>query len=158
MRLVKDARLSLPLTEVIKIARLSSLLLDAPRQSSPRRRLKHGRRLALLFHPNQTQKLYTLFFSLSLALLPPLLISPTVLLPGNRLRSTPLTLDPTFPFLSQRPCVADTGYLSELRRATCPKESHSSFCFPFSPTELLAAASNLSPPLPLAQTKLPILC
>ena len=37
------------------------------------------------------------------------------------------------------------GYLSELRRATCPVESHSSFCSPFSSTELLAAASNLSP-------------
>ena len=36
------------------------------------------------------------------------------------------------------------GYLSELRRATCPEESHSSFCSPFSPAELLAAASNLS--------------
>ena len=36
------------------------------------------------------------------------------------------------------------GYLSELRRATCPAESHSSLCSPFSPTELLAAASNLS--------------
>ena len=37
------------------------------------------------------------------------------------------------------------GYLSELRRATCSEESHSSFCSPFSPTEVLAAASNLSP-------------
>ena len=36
------------------------------------------------------------------------------------------------------------GYLSELRRATCPEESHSSFCSPFSPSEFLAAASNLS--------------
>ena len=36
------------------------------------------------------------------------------------------------------------GYLSELRRATCPDEPHSSFCFPFSPTEFLAVASNLS--------------
>ena len=36
------------------------------------------------------------------------------------------------------------GYLSELRRATCPEESHSSFCSPFSPTELLAAVSNIS--------------
>ena len=35
-------------------------------------------------------------------------------------------------------------YLSELRQATCPKESHSSFCSPFSITEFLAAASNLS--------------
>ena len=36
------------------------------------------------------------------------------------------------------------GYLSELRRATCPEVSHSSFCSPFSPAEFLAAASNLS--------------
>ena len=33
------------------------------------------------------------------------------------------------------------GYLTELRRATCSVESHSSFC---SPAEFLAAASNLS--------------
>ena len=36
------------------------------------------------------------------------------------------------------------GYLSELRRATYPEESHSSFCSPFSPAEFHAAASNLS--------------
>ena len=36
------------------------------------------------------------------------------------------------------------GYLSELRPATCPVESHLSFCSSFSPAELLAAASNLS--------------
>ena len=36
------------------------------------------------------------------------------------------------------------GYLSELRRATCPVESHSSFCFPFCAAEFLAVASNLS--------------
>ena len=36
------------------------------------------------------------------------------------------------------------GYLTELRRATCSVEFHSSFCSPFSPTEFHAAASNLS--------------
>ena len=36
------------------------------------------------------------------------------------------------------------GYLTELRRATCPEESHSSFCSPFTPAEFLAVASNLS--------------
>ena len=36
------------------------------------------------------------------------------------------------------------GCLTELRRATCSVESHSSFCSPFSPAEYLAAASNLS--------------
>ena len=51
----KDARLLLPLTEVMKIARLTYPLLDAPRQLSPRPRLRHSRRLALLFHPNLTQ-------------------------------------------------------------------------------------------------------
>ena len=36
------------------------------------------------------------------------------------------------------------GYLSELCRATCLEESHSSFCSPFFSTEFLVAASNLS--------------
>ena len=36
------------------------------------------------------------------------------------------------------------GYLTELCRATCSEESHSSFCSPFSPAEFRAAASNLS--------------
>ena len=36
------------------------------------------------------------------------------------------------------------GYLTELRRATCPVESHSSFCSPFSPAEFHAATSNLT--------------
>ena len=36
------------------------------------------------------------------------------------------------------------GYLSELRRATCPVESNSSFCSPLTLGEFHAAASNLS--------------
>ena len=94
VRLVKDARLLLPLTEMMKIARLTSPLLDAPCQSSPRPTLRHGRRLALLFHLNLTLNQYTLFFALLLTHLPrflPLLTSPTVLLPGNRLRFMPIT-------------------------------------------------------------------
>ena len=131
VQLVKDARLLLPLTQVMKIARLTSSLLDTPCQLSPRPRLRHGRRLALFFHRNLTQNLYTLLFVLSLALLPrppPLLISLTVLLSGNRLWS-----------ISRA-----RGYLSELCCATCPEESHSFFCSPFSPTEFFAAAFNLS--------------
>ena len=56
--------------------------------------LRYGRRLALLSRPNLTLNMYTLFFALSLALLPhlpPLLISPTVPLPGNRPRLSPIT-------------------------------------------------------------------
>ena len=41
-------------------------------------------------------------------------------------------------------CSRSRGDLSELRRATCPEESHLSFCSPFSPTEFHAAVSNLS--------------
>ena len=36
------------------------------------------------------------------------------------------------------------GYLSEVRRATCPEESHSSFCSPFSSAEFHAASTNFS--------------
>ena len=77
--------------QVMVLARLTSPFLDGPRQSSPRPRLRHGRPLALLFHPNITLNLYTLFFALSLALLPPLLTFLTIFLPGSRLRSMPLT-------------------------------------------------------------------
>ena len=86
--------LSLLLTEVMKIARLTSPLLDVPRRSLPRPRLRHGRRPALLFHLNLILNLCTLFFDLLLALLPrllPLLTFLTVFLPRNRLRFMPLT-------------------------------------------------------------------
>ena len=38
------------------------------------------------------------------------------------------------------------GYLTELRRATCSVESHSSFCSPFSSTELLVAPFTATGP------------
>ena len=41
-------------------------------------------------------------------------------------------------------CSRARGYLSEVRRATHPEDSDSSFCSPSSPAEFLAAASNLS--------------
>ena len=41
-------------------------------------------------------------------------------------------------------CSRTKSYLSELCRATYPVESHSSLCSPFSSTEFLATASNLS--------------
>ena len=159
---MKDARLSLPLTEVMKIARLTSPLLDAPRQSSPRPRLRHGRRPAPLFHLNLTLNLRTLVFALSLALLPrlpPLLIPSTVLLPGNRLRSMPLTCHPTFPFLSQRLCVAEreaTSLSSAEPRArrsfTCPS------AFLSLPLNFLRLPPTSPRSLPLVQTKLSIPC
>ena len=147
MRLVKDARLLLPLTEVMKIARLTSLPLDAPCQSSPRPRRRHGKRLALLFHLHLTLNLYTLLRSIagspsSSSSIPnfPNCYSPreSALVYAAYLRSHFSVSQPKALRSRAR------GYLSELRRATCPEKSHSSFCSPFSPTELLVSASNLS--------------
>ena len=130
-RLVKDARLSLPLTEVMKIARLTSPPLDAPRQSSPRPRLRHGRRLALLSPKSNPKSVHSLLRSVA----------------GSPSSSSS---SPNFPncsspresasvraaYLRSHFSVSQTkalrsrarGYLSELRGATCPVESHLSFC------------------------------
>ena len=34
-------------------------------------------------------------------------------------------------------CSRARGYITELRRATCPEESHLSFCSPFSPADFM---------------------
>ena len=85
----------------------ASPLPDVLRQSLPKSKLKrHGRRPAFLSRPNLTLNLCTFSFALSLALLPhllSLLTFPTVPLSGNRLRSTPITSDPTFLTLRQMP-------------------------------------------------------
>ena len=139
MRLVKDATLSLPLTEVMKIIKLTSSLPEALRLSSPR-----PKQLALLSRLNLTLNLYILFFTLLLAP-PPLLTSPNC--------SSPTESDFVFAdylrshFSVSQPKVLRSrarGYLSELRRATCPEEFHLFFCSPFSHAKFLAAASNLS--------------
>ena len=111
VRLVKDARLSLPLTEVMKIARLTFPPLDVPRQSLPRPRRRHGRQGI------------------------------------------------TFPFLSQRPCVAEPEATSlssaepcALWSLTCP------FALPFLLRNFLRLPPTSPHPLPLVQTKLPIPC
>ena len=67
-RLVNDVVLSLQLTEVMKIVRLTSPLLNVLRQLSPRPRLRYDRRLAFLSCPYLTLNLCTLSFFLSLAL------------------------------------------------------------------------------------------
>ena len=69
-QLVKDVRLLLQLTEAMKIVALSFSLLHMLCLSWPKPRLRHGRRLALLSHPNLTLNLCTFSFVLSLALLP----------------------------------------------------------------------------------------
>ena len=106
-QLVKDVRLSPPLIEAIMIFRLISPVPDGLRLSSLR--LRQSWRLALLFHLN----LCTLSFVLSLDFLP-LLISPSILLPGSRLLSADYLR-----FKPKALCSRPRGYLSELRRPTC---------------------------------------
>ena len=145
VRLVKDARLLLPLTEVMKIARLTSPLLDVPRQSSPTPRLRHGRRLALLFYPNLALNLYTLFFVLSWFFFLVFLFYSNCSSPSESASVYAIYLrSQLFRFSAKGHASRVRGYLSEIRRATCSEESHSSFSSPFSPAEFLAAASNLS--------------
>ena len=145
---MKDARLSLPLTEVMKIVRLTFPPLDTPRQSSLRPRLRHGRRLALLFHLNLTLNLCTLFFALSLALLSSSSSSPNFPNCSSPRKSASVYaayLRSHFSVSQPRTlCSRARGYFSDLRRGTCPVESHWSFCSPFSPAQFLAVASNLS--------------
>ena len=117
-----------------------SPLPDVLHLPSPRPRLRHGRRRALLSLLNLTLNLHTHFFALSLALLthlPLLLTSPTVLLPWNRLRSSPREiLRPEIPLfsLSQRPCVAEpeATFLS-----SAEPHALSSFTRPFAPPSTL---------------------
>ena len=159
---MKDARFSLPLTKVMKIARPTSPLLDVHRLSSPRPRLRHGRRLALFSRPNLTLNLCALFFALFVDLLPhlpPLLTSSIVPFLGNRLRSSSISRDPTLVSLSQMPFVAEpeatfpsSAQSNAQRRLTCPS-TH-----PFPLLNFLRLPPNSPRPLPLAQTKLPIPC
>ena len=161
-RLVKEAKLSLPLTEVMKVARLTSPLPDVHRLLSPRPKLRHGRRLAHLSRPNLTLNLYTLFFALLLALLsylPPLLIFPTVFLPGNRLRYSPIIWDITFPSLSQRVCVTEPEATSLYSAEPSAKRSLTcSSAHPSSPLNFSRLPPTSPRLLPLAQTKLSIPC
>ena len=127
--------------------------------SSLRPRLRHGRRLALLFHLNLTLNLCTISFVLSLALLPSLLTFPTVSLSGSRLRSSLITSDPTFLSSSQKPCVAEP---EAIFLNSAEPRALQSLTRPFaSPSPLLTflqLPQTSSHPLALAQTKLPIPC
>ena len=145
-RLVKDAGLSLPLTEVMKIARLTSASRRASSAAiakteawqttcsslSPKSNLKsvHSLLCSIAGSPSSSSA-STNFPNCS---------SPreSVSVYAAYLRSHFSVSQPKTLRSRAR------GYLSEVRRATCSEESHSSFCSPFSFAEFLAAASNLS--------------
>ena len=147
-RLMKDARLSLPLTEVINIARLTSPLPGVPRLSLPSKA--------------KAETWQTTRFSLSPKSNPKFVYS---LLRSGAGSSSSSSCSSNFSncsssresifyasslrshFSVSQPKALRSrarGKLYELRRATCPEESHPSFCSYFSSNEFLAAASNLS--------------
>ena len=138
VRLVKDARLSLPLTEVMKIARLTSLLLDVPRQSSTWQTT-----CSSLSPKSNPKSVHSLLRSIAGSS------------PNFPNCSSPRELASVYAaylrshFSVSQPKTLRSrarGYLSELRRATCPVESHAYFCSPFSSTELLAAPFTATGP------------
>ena len=149
---MKDTRLLLPLTEVMKIDRLTSLFLNVPRQSSPRPRLKHGRRLAL-FHLNLTLNLCTVLCSIAGS------SSSSSNFPNCSSSRESASVYATYlrsHFSVSQPKALHSranSYLSELRQAMCPMESHLSFCSPFSFAEFYVAASNLSSFTPIGPDK-----
>ena len=147
-RLVKNSRLSLPLTEVMKIVRLTSPLPDVHRLSSPEPRVRHDRRLSLYFCPNFNPKtVYSLLRSVAGSSFSS---SSSSNFPNC---SSPRKLALVFAYflishfsVSQLKALRSRarGYLFELRQAKCPEKSHLSFCSLFYSSEFLAAASNLS--------------
>ena len=134
----------------MKIARLTSPLLDALRRSSPRPRLTHGRQLAFLFHLN----LYTLFFAGSLSSSPNF---PNCSSPRESVSAYAALLRSHFS-VSQPKALSSRarGYLSELRRATWSLTRL--FALLYLPLNFLRLPPTFPPSLPLAQTKLPIPC
>ena len=122
-------------------------------------KLRHDRQLVLLFHSNQTEKMYTLIFALSQALLPrfpPLLISQTVFFSRESASVYVAYLRSHFSVSEQRLCVAasEATFLSSV----VPRARRG----PTRPSALLSPPLNflrLPPTFPhllaLAQTKLP---
>ena len=142
-RLVKDARLLLPLTEVMKIARLTSPLL-APRQSLQRPRLRTCSSLSPRSNPKSVHSLLrSIAGSSSSSSSSPNF--PNCSSPRESASVYAAYLRSHFSISQPKTLRSRVrGYLSELCRARCSVESHSSFCSPFTLAEFLATASNLS--------------
>ena len=144
--LVKDARLSLLLIEVMKIARLTSLLPDVLHLSLPKPRLMAWQTTCSSLSPTSNPKsVYSL--RRSVAGISSLSFSSPNFPNGSSPRESASVFADylRFHFSVSQPKALRSGargYLSELHRAMCPEESHL-FCSPFSPAEFLVAASDL---------------
>ena len=117
--------------EVMKIARFTSPLLDAPRQSLPRPRLRHRRQTCSSLSPKSNPKSNTI---------------------GSGLRRLPEI--PLFLFSQPKTLRSRArGYLSELRRATCPEESSLVLLLLSLSRWVFLRLPPTFPPLPLAPDK-----
>ena len=131
----------------MKIARLTSPVLDAPRQSFPRPKLRYGRRCSSLSPKSNPKSVHSLLRSIAGS------PSSSFFSPNFPNSSSPRESASVYAaylrshFSVSQPKTLRSrarGYLSELRRATCLEESHSSFCSPFSLAEFHTVASSLS--------------
>ena len=145
-QLVKNVRILLQFTEVIKIVRLSSPLLVVLRLSSPRSVLRQGRRLALLSKSNP-KSVYSVLRSVAGSSSSFSSYSNFPNCSSSRESASVFAHYLKSYFSVPQPKTQRSrarSYLSEFRQATCSEESHSPFCSPFSPAKFLAAATNLS--------------
>ena len=156
---MKDARLSLPLTEVMKIARLISA---SRRASSIIAKAEAWQTTCSSLSPKSNPKfVHSLLRSIAGS---PSSSSSSANFPNcsflRELTSVYAAYLRFHFFVSQPKALHSRarGYLSELRRATCPEESHLFFALLSLPLNFLRLPSTSPRPQPLAQTKLPILC
>ena len=124
----------------MKIIRLTSPLPDVLHLSSPRPRLRHGRQLVLLSYPNLTLNPCAFSCVLSLTVFPPFPNFPNC--SSSRESALVFADDLRSHFSVSQPKTL-CSRARDLHPVTCPEESHSSFCSPFSPTEFFLAATNL---------------
>ena len=155
--LVKDARLSLPLTEVMKIAGLHLHLLSASSVIAKAKAEAWQTTCSSLSPKSVHSLLHSVAGSPSSSSSSPNF--PNCSSPRESASFYAAYMRSHFS-VSQPNALRSRarGYLSELRRATCPEESHLSFCSPSLPLNFLWLPPTSPCPLPLVQTKLPIPC
>ena len=143
----------------MKIVLLTSLPPNMSLLSSPKPRLRHGRQHVRLSHTSDPKSVYSLLRSLTGSSSSSSPDFPNCSSPMGSASTYANYLISQFSVSQPKALRSRTrNYLSELRRATCPEKSHSSFCSLFSLLNF-SRLPQISPrPLPLAQTKLPILC
>ena len=134
---MKHKKLLLPRIKVTKMLRLTSLLPDMPRLSSPNPRLTHGGQYVhLSLSPkSDPESGYSLlgYVAVSSSSSPNF---PNCSFPRESASVFAYYLRSHFS-VSQPKALRSRGrgYLSKVCRASCLKKSHFSFCFPFSHVE-----------------------